>query len=111
MKCVMQSDGVEPITKERFAIIYRPGPKWKPGTPFSEQDLRAHGAYIKDLYDCGILESGGPSVDDGGGLSVIRAESINEAHRLLARDPAIEVGVFQAELHPWMSVDWSVYER
>jgi len=84
-----------------FAFIYRPGPAWKPGLPMAQQDLRAHGGYIAKLTAEGrVVAAGGWSGADGG-MAVLRAADTDEAQRLLAADPAITGGVFQAELRRW----------
>lgn len=92
-----------------FVIHYIPGPAWEADKRFFEQDLLGHGHYMKQLYDKGQLTHGGPLTDDTGGLSIFRAESIEEAQKLLAADPAIIDGVFQATVHPWFSVNWENY--
>ena len=92
-----------------FVIYYTPGASWKTDKPFMEQDLRAHGAYMKELYDKDQLTHGGPFLDSTGGMSIIRAEDMDEAKAILAADPAIINGVFKATLHPWFSVDWDSY--
>ena len=92
-----------------FVVHYVPGQSWEADKPFFEQNLLEHGKYMKQLYDKGQLTHGGPFTDDTGGLSVFHAESLEEAQKLLAADPAIINGVFQATLHPWFSVDWENY--
>ena len=92
-----------------FVVHYSHGSSWEADKPFFEQNLLEHGNYMKRLYDKGHLTDGGPFTDDTGGLSIFRAESIEEAQKLLAADPAIIKGVFQATIHPWFSVDWETY--
>lgn len=93
-----------------FVIQYTPGPTWDPEKPVFEQNLRAHGGYMKQLYDAGQLTHGGPFTDNSGGLSIIRADDLEAAQAILAADPAIIDGVFVATLHPWLSVDWNSYQ-
>lgn len=83
-----------------FAVIYRPGPAWKPGLPMAQQDLRAHGGYIARLAAEGRVVAGGGWVGVDGGMAVLRCADAEEAARLLA-DPAITSGVFQADLRRW----------
>jgi uncharacterized protein YciI len=92
-----------------FVIYYTPGASWQDGKPFSEQDLRSHGAYMKQLYDNNQLLHGGPFLDDSGGISIIKAESIEQAQAILDADPAIVNAVYKGRLHPWFSVDWDNY--
>lgn len=92
-----------------FVIYYTPGESWQDGKPFTEQRLMDHGAYMKQLYDKGQLTHGGPFLDSTGGISIIKAENIEDAQAILAADPAIVNGVFKASLHPWFSVNWDEY--
>lgn len=64
-------------------IDFRPGPHWQEGEPFSEQDLRPLGAYMKSLYDGGILRRGGPVTDDAGGVAIVAVPNGRTADRLL----------------------------
>ncbi len=84
-----------------FAVIYRPGPAWKPGLPMAQQDLRAHGGYYAKLAAEGRVVAGGGWVGVDGGLAVLRCADADEAARVLAVDPAITSGVFLGELRRW----------
>ncbi len=92
-----------------FVVHYSPGPTWEADKPFYEQNLLAHGQYMKQLYDQGQLTHGGPFTDNSGGLSIFNVETLAEAQEILAKDPAIISNVFVATLHPWFSVDWDTY--
>lgn len=84
-----------------FAFIYRPGPAWKAGVPMAKQDLRPHGGYIARLAKEGRVLGGGGFVGLEGGMAVVRAPDRAAAERLLAEDPAIISGVFEADLREW----------
>jgi len=84
-----------------YVFLYREGPAWKPGRPMAEQDLGPHGAYIKRLLGEGRLIAGGRLVDVNGGLAIVRAASLEEARAMLAADPAITSGIFEADIHGW----------
>ena len=84
-----------------FAFIYRPGPAWKQGLPMAKQDLREHGAYFARLTAEGRVVAAGGFVGTDGGMAVLRAADADEAARLLAADPAVATGVFQADLRGW----------
>ncbi len=84
-----------------FAVIYRPGPAWKAGLPMAQQDLRAHGGYIARLAAEGRVVAGGGWVGQDGGMALMRCADADEAARLLAADPAITTGVFQADVRRW----------
>ena len=87
--------------RQLFLFLYRPGPAWRAGRPMREQDLRAHGAYHARLLREGRSFAGGGYVGEDGGLAIVRAASLDEARAMLAADPAIQSGVFAAELRQW----------
>jgi uncharacterized protein YciI len=101
---------VDGVRNRLYVIIYRPGPHWQEGKPFSEQDLRAHGAYMKTLYDDGVLHRGGPFTDDAGGVAIVSVTDDHAADGVVQGDPGVAAGIFVAEAHPWLSVDWDSYE-
>lgn len=41
-------------------------------------------------------------------MSILRAPSMEEAQRLIAQDPFIAEGVFEAELRPWLLMEGSL---
>ena len=87
--------------RQLFLLLYRPGPAWRPGVPMRRQDLRAHGAYHAQLVREGRSVAGGPYAGEEGGLAIIRAADMAEARAMLAADPAIQNGVFVAEVRHW----------
>lgn len=86
---------------ELFLFLYRPGPSWRKGVPMKDQGLQPHGAYMKRLLDDGRLYAGGGFVDVDGGMAILRARDMEEARAILAADPAITAGIFQAEIRQW----------
>ena len=94
----------EPATtapRRLFLFFYRPGPAWRAGRPMREQDLRAHAAYHARLLSEGRAFAGGGYVGEDGGLAIVRAAGLDEARAILAADPAIQNGVFVAEIRQW----------
>ena len=89
-----------------FLVVYRPGPTFKAGKPLKEQDLKAHGQYMLELYAQGVLLSGGGFADDSGGAWVASAADLTAAQALVQNDPAVRTGLFLYDLHPWRMVDW-----
>jgi uncharacterized protein YciI len=92
-----------------FLIIHKPGPAWVKGKGFQEQKLMDHGSYMHKLYQEGILLEGGPFLDQTGGMAIIKVEDEAHAEKIIRQDPAIIEGVFTAELHPWLRVNWETY--
>lgn len=84
-----------------FAILYRPGPKWKVGQPMHKQALRGHAEYYERALQQGRLFAGGalPRID--GGLAILKMSSLEEAKAFLAADPALLNGTFVGEVHAW----------
>jgi uncharacterized protein len=92
-----------------FVVLYTPGTAWLPDKPVWEQPLRAHGEYMKQLYDTGKMTQGGPYTDNGGGLTILSVEDEAEAQQIIEKDPAVVHGIMNAELHPWYSVNWDTF--
>ncbi|MES2444183.1 MAG: YciI family protein [Pseudomonadota bacterium] len=85
-----------------YIVTYRPGPAWIAGKPMRQQKLGPHVAFIRGLLADGRLVAGGPFTDDReGGMAILRATSLDEARKILATDPAVTAGVFEADLRPW----------
>jgi uncharacterized protein YciI len=89
-----------PASTTVYAIVYRRGPNWREGLPMSGQNLRPHLAYMQGLFDAGVLYAGG-AIGPEGGLALIIAADAAEAARITNADPAVTMGVFAAEVHPW----------
>jgi uncharacterized protein YciI len=87
--------------RQLFLFLYRPGPAWRAGRPMREQDLRAHGAYHARLVREGRSVAGGGYVGEDGDMAIVRAAGLEEARAMLVADPAIQEGVFVAELRQW----------
>jgi len=88
-----------------FVMMHAPGPKWVPGTPFREQPgIPEHVGYMHGLQEKGLLEMGGPFLDDSGGMMVSRAASREEVVRLAEADPAVKSGLLAVTVKPWMQV-------
>ena len=92
--------------KNYFLIIHRPGPAWVTGKGFYEQNLLAHGNYIHSLYKKGVAIEGGPFLDHSGGMAILAVDDLEQAKEIVNQDPAVIEGVFTAQIHPWMRVDW-----
>lgn len=84
-----------------YLFTYRPGPAWRADAPMAQQDLRPHGAYMRQLQEQGALVAGGGFLDRDGGMAIVRADDITAARALLAADPAIVSGVFTADCAAW----------
>jgi uncharacterized protein YciI len=93
-------------TQPSFLCVYRPGAKWLPGKPLSEQPLREHGRYMLDLYRRGIMRLAGRFADGSGGAMLFGADDDASAQAIVAADPAVVAQTFTYELRQWAFVDW-----
>ena len=90
-----------------YLCVYRPGPRWLPGKPLSEQPLREHGRYMLDLYKRGVMRMAGRFADDSGGAMLFAANDDASAQAIVAADPAVVAETFTYELRQWAFVDWA----
>ena len=88
-------------TTKYFFIIFKRGPKWIPGKSVREQHLLNHAHFMQQLLDEGKLDFAGPFLDDQGGVAVLTVSSETEAREILAQEPSLLEGIFEAELHPF----------
>ena len=90
-----------------YLCVYRPGARWLPGKPLSEQPLREHGRYMLDLYRRGIMRLAGRFADGSGGAMLFGADDDASAQAIVAADPAVVAQTFTYELRQWAFVDWA----
>jgi uncharacterized protein YciI len=80
---------------------------------FSEL-LEAHLQWAIDVERRGLLFASGPFVEDGGvpgalgGMSILRASSLEEANNILAEDPFIREKVYLPFVKKWMLMEGGV---
>jgi uncharacterized protein YciI len=90
----------------RFVVFHTPGPKWKPGVDFREQDgVGEHVQHYLEFHEQGKLELGGPFLlQDAGGMMVATKEvSRDELESFAASDPAVKAGLLLYEVRPWLT--------
>ncbi|QQE65463.1 hypothetical protein GFS31_21510 [Leptolyngbya sp. BL0902] len=69
-----------------------------------DQQVPAHGAYVKDLIAQGHQAKTGYWAEYGGGMLLFWAASRAEAEGIVAADPLIVHGCVTYELHEWRIV-------
>jgi uncharacterized protein YciI len=79
--------------------MLRPANKY--GEEGTEEKVTEHFKYLKGLLADGKLTMAGRFSEVLIGLSMIEAESREEALEIMRNDPAVKAGVFHAELYPW----------
>ena len=72
-----------------------------PGKSITEEVIRAHVAFLKQLEQSGQLVLCGPFADYEGGMIVFRAESYEQAKSIAESDPFVTSGVEKYELRTW----------
>jgi hypothetical protein len=62
-------------------------------------------AYMRSIFDQGMIELAGPFLLDGAGGMVITSSECteSEAIRLGQQDPGVLSGMIRAEVRPWMT--------
>jgi len=83
-----------------FAVTFRTGLAWDAVKPPDEQARFAdHSANLRELRAAGNILLGGRFGDVG--LILLKAANETEARALIARDPAVQTGVIQADVNAW----------
>ena len=73
----------------------------------SEEEMaKQHHAYLQDLLDRKILMGSGSAKDEtgkrhAGGVVIIRAKSVTEAHAIAEKEPYCREGQRRVEILPW----------
>ena len=86
-----------------FVLIHSRGPRWREGASFrDEPEMQRHIAYIREQLDAGRLVLSGPFLDDSGGMTVLRADSFEEALAIATTDTTVVDGLLAVTVRPWM---------
>jgi uncharacterized protein YciI len=72
--------------------------------PTFDRHVSAHKDYVRHLIDGGYEAKTGYWAEKGGGMLLFKADSIEEAKAIVARDPLVENGCVDYELHEWRIV-------
>ena len=63
----------------RYVVLHAPGPRWKAGLPFFEQEgVQEHVAHFRQWLAEGRLALGGPFLDEHAGGMMISTEGLGE---------------------------------
>lgn len=96
--------GADDYGMRRYVMAFLKSGPSRPDDPEEAQALQqAHMKNIRRMAEAGQLVLAGPFRDDGEmrGIYVFAVDSVEEAERLTATDPAIQAGSLVMELHPW----------
>ena len=89
----------------RHVVVHSPGPAWKAGVPFFEQDgVQGHAAHWRRWLEAGKLAMGGPFLDAHAGGMMIPAEGVGEAEivAFAHEDPAVVSGLLTVAVRAWL---------
>ena len=90
----------------RYVVFHTPGSKWRPGIDFREQaGVGEHVQHYLKLHQQGKLELGGPFLllDVGGMMVATKEVSQAEVEAFAAADPAVQSGLLNYEVRPWLT--------
>jgi uncharacterized protein YciI len=90
----------------RYVVFHTPGPKWKHGIDFREQEgVGEHVQNYLKFHEEGKLELGGPFLlqDSGGMIVTTKDISQEELEAFAAADPAVRAGLLNYEIRPWLT--------
>jgi uncharacterized protein YciI len=93
------------LDRYQFGMLRR-GPKWTPeSTPETQKIQAGHMDNIGKMASTGKLIAAGPMLDNGDlrGIFLFKTDSVEEATKLAAEDPAIKAGRLALELVTWMA--------
>lgn len=102
------------MSEQWFALLHTPGPAVPAGqSVFDHPGFAEHFAFLQRLAADGLLVAAGPLTDSAGeGLTVIRAESADQAQQLAEQqDGSVRAGVLQVRVRPWQVVLAPIAER
>lgn len=91
-------------TNTRYVVRHRPGPSWKMGVDFREQEgVQAHVEHYARLFGEGKLEMGGPFLapDSGGMMVSTKGIAMEELIDFVKADPAVRSGLLEYSIYPW----------
>lgn len=86
-----------------YVLLHRPGKLWDHERPFREQPgIMEHVGYMAGLDEQGRIVAGGPFLDDSGGMMILRAEDLEGALETARSDPAVQKGLLEVQVKPWL---------
>ena len=60
-----------------------------------------YGGFIQKLKDNGNFVAAGKWADNSGGMLILRADSLEEAHEIVEEDPLVKNGAVMHEVKEW----------
>ena len=80
------------------------GPKFAPDSPARGELMPKHLAFIRQMISEKKVRLAGPFAEEGKlfGIAIVDAASADEARAWMDKDPAVQAGFFDHEIHPAM---------
>lgn len=102
----------ESMLKPYYVVLLKKGPHRDQDSLSSAKIQKAHLEYIGKLAESGQLNIAGPFLDEGPlrGIFIFDSNSENEVIDLVSKDPAVQAGRLQFEIHPWMTQKGSCFK-
>lgn len=103
---IEQVDSIIPDEFEQFfMVVLSAGPKRTDEiTDEVTERQAAHMEHLTDMHNDGLLVLAGPFGDSGGGgMLVLRVETMEQAQALMDNDPHVKAGWLKAEIRPWLT--------
>ncbi|HSB92897.1 MAG TPA: YciI family protein [Flavitalea sp.] len=107
------SSSVEkPKMKQYFFVMLKAGANRSQDSTAAAKIQEGHMANIRKLAADGKLIVAGPFGDDGNwrGIFILDTPTLQEAEQLVKTDPAIQSGRLSYEIHPWWTMQGTVFK-
>ena len=91
-----------------YIVTFTPGETWAQGKPFLQQaEILQHLRYWQARTDSGELVASG-MIDEGAGgaVSLIQAEDLAAAKKLVDEDPLVKLKRLKPDIHTWRAITW-----
>jgi uncharacterized protein YciI len=88
-----------------FVLTHAPGPSWDHAKGFREQPgVEAHLGYMSGYADKGRIVTGGPFLDNSGGMMIFDVATLDDARAIAEADPTVKSGLLTVAVKPWLAV-------
>ena len=96
------SAAVAELEPNFFLIRYYPGENWNRSISYAEQPgLRAHHAYVEDLYKRDQMVMSGEVDGESVGLAMVKVPNLEDVEAIVRTDPGVATKILRAEIIGW----------
>ena len=102
----------KPKMKQYFFVMLKAGPNRSQDSATAAKIQEGHMANIRKLGESGKLVVAGPFGDDGNwrGVFIFDTPTKDETEQLVKSDPAVQSGRLIYEIHPWWTMQGTVFK-